>query len=76
MKFIDINLRFGDLKNGDICVLRIKDDVFFNESGVALAVYREGYLYDHSVLEEGFSGIWNLTDYVSGYASTGVNVKI
>lgn len=76
MQFKDINLRYGELKNGDIIVAKIKDDIFFNESGVVLTVYKDGYLYDHSVLEEGFSGVWNLTDFVSGYCLTGVNVEI
>ena len=71
----DINLRFEELKDGDIVVARIKENMFHNETGIVIAVSKKGSLYDHMVLEEGFSGLWNLTEYLRDYCFTGTNTN-
>ena len=76
MQFENINLRFKNVKNGNVCILKVKDDVWYNEIGLCMAVYKNGYFYDSQVVEEGLSSLWNVTDFVSGYCLTGVNVEI
>lgn len=77
MEFNNIHLRFKELENGDlvVCVLSKKHN--WNQTGVVLGIYYDGYIYDQMIKEDLFESPenLNLTDIVEKFAKTGINVK-
>lgn len=79
-------LRHAELKNGDIVVCKLLDNVNWNQTGIALGIYLDGQIYDAYVKEDDnlHHDEWSLTDreveygvhenLVDVYCFTGENV--
>lgn len=86
MEYKDVNIRFSELKKGDLVVARLLDSANWNQTGIVLAVYQGGHLYDAWCKEENMmpKENWCLTEHeveegtiqnlVRDYAFTGENV--
>lgn len=77
MEWRNTHLRFGDLSNGDLAVCKLLDHANWNQTGIVLAIYQDGLLYDSWCKEDNMmpKEDWDLTDLVCEYCFTGENVE-
>ena len=87
MEWTNIHIRHaeyqhGDLKDGDVCVVRLNDDENYNYTGIVLAIFFEGEFYDCWIKEDPSipAEMYYLTNYYGDciardYFNTGENVE-
>lgn len=76
MEWRNVHLRFEELKNDDIVVCKLEEHSNWNRTGIVLAVYQNGLLYDTWSREDDILPCeqWEITDIVCEYSFTGKNL--